>query len=177
MKLETRRGIPTLLLAANLFLLCLGWIMMVYAYPRLPQEMPFWLSFFGQEPIIAKKSVVFFIYPLVQTLFFACFLFFSRIGFSRINPAKRKPGNLSPRQRQLLFNLMKEFVYLVLIFFNLIFIHIQRSLILLAHGVEKGVSTFYFYSLFGIILAFIPFYKIRGTLLIRMEKSQSKKET
>jgi len=52
----------------------------------------------------------------------------------------------------------------------LIFIHLQRSLILLAHGVEKGVRELYFYSLFGIILALIPVYQIRAKIMLRMEK-------
>ena len=65
---------------------------------------------------------------------------------------------------------MKEMVFLILIFFNLIFIHIQRSLILLARGVERGVSELYFYSLFGIILALIPVYQIRAKIMAKMGK-------
>jgi hypothetical protein len=64
--------------------------------------------------------------------------------------------------------LMKEMVFLVLIFFNLIFIHLQRSLILLAYGVERGVRELYFYSLFGIILALIPIYQIRARIMAKM---------
>jgi hypothetical protein len=58
-------------------------------------------------------------------------------------------------------DLQKEFILLVLIFFQLIFIHIQRSLILMAHGVEQGIRPFYFYSVFGIILILIPYYRLR----------------
>ena len=58
----------------------------------------------------------------------------------------------------------KEYMFLTLIFINLIFIHVQRSLILVARHVEKGVDKFYFYSLFGIILILIPYYRLRVKL-------------
>jgi len=58
----------------------------------------------------------------------------------------------------------KEFIYLTMIFFNLIFIHLQRSLILLSHKIETGVDRYYFYALFSIILILIPYYHIREKL-------------
>lgn len=55
----------------------------------------------------------------------------------------------------------KEYMFLTLIFINLIFIHVQRSIILVARQIERGVDKFYFYSLFGIILILIPYYRLR----------------
>ena len=63
--------------------------------------------------------------------------------------------------------IFKEYVYLTLIFFNLIFIHVQRSIILVAHQVAEGVDKYYFYLLFAIILVLIPYYRIRVKLFIR----------
>jgi len=63
--------------------------------------------------------------------------------------------------------IFKEYVYLTLVFFNLIFIHIQRSLILVAHQVAQGVDKYYFYLLFAIILVLIPYYRIRVRLSSR----------
>jgi uncharacterized membrane protein len=170
LKLETKEGILWLLLAANLLLICLGWIVAFYVYPRLPGEMPLWLSFFGQEEIKMNKSPLFFAYPLVQTLFFLIFWRLSRTGSPKIKSSGETPENSHQRQSRLYLNLMKEMVFLVLIFFNLIFIHIQRSLILLARGVERGVRELYFYSLFGIILALLPVYQIRARIMARMGK-------
>jgi len=170
LKFEAKRKILVMLLAANLFLLCLGWIVAFYAYPLLPQEMPLWLSFFRQEVIKVEKSPIFFAYPLVQTLFITGFWILSRSGFSKAKLFVQPDENLSQRQKTLYSNLMKELVSLTLIFFNLIFIHIERSLILLAHGVEKGVMELYFYSLFGMILILIPLYQMRAKMLIRTEK-------
>jgi uncharacterized membrane protein len=166
--LEARKGIVWMLLGANLLLLCLGWIVAFYTYPRLPQQMPLWLNFFGQEVIRMNKSALFFGYPLAQTLFFVIFWLLSRIEFSRIKNSQRALGKSYERQPTLYSNLMREMVFLVLIFFNLIFIHLQRSLILLAYGVERGVRELYFYSLFGIILALIPVYQIRAKIMAKM---------
>jgi hypothetical protein len=69
--------------------------------------------------------------------------------------------------------LLKEYVYLTLIFINLIFIHVQRSLILVARQVEKGVDRFYFYSLFGIILILIPYFRMRVRLAQRWKKEET----
>ncbi|MBN1274648.1 MAG: DUF1648 domain-containing protein [Candidatus Aminicenantes bacterium] len=138
----------------NGLLLAMGWILAVYAYPRLPHVMPFWLNFSGQPVLLMNKSPLFFIYPAAQIIFFFVFLWAaSRFGAGR-----------SQREKE---NANREFVYLALIFFNLIFIHIQRSLILLAHGIEKGVDKLYFISLLGILLLLIPFYRLRSKILPR----------
>jgi hypothetical protein len=125
--------------------------MALYAYARLPERMPLWLNFFGQEPMISDKSPIFFIYVLVQTLLFFVFLYVIRI-IRREHRSAQPPAILS---------LHKEIILLVFIFFQLLFIHIQRSLILLAHGVEKGIRPYYFYSVIGIILILIPYYRMR----------------
>lgn len=140
-----------LLLSFNLILLGISWFMAFYAYARLPSRMPLWLNFFGQDPILSDKSPFFFIYVLVQTFIFVVFL-------SAIRYIQRRKRSIQP---PLVLSLQKEIVLLVSIFFQLIFIHIQRSLILLAHGVEKGIRPYYFYSVFGIILILIPYYHMR----------------
>jgi hypothetical protein len=128
--------------------------MAFYAYPRLPQKIPLWLNFFGQQTVMTDKSPLFFIYLLAQTLFFIFFLVITRIISSRKLVPWKAP-------------IFKEYVYLTLIFFNLIFIHIQRSIILAARQVAQGIDKYYFYLLFAIILVLIPYYRIRVKLSIR----------
>jgi len=161
---------PLFLLAANILLLVAGWIMAIYAYPRLPLKIPLWINFFNQRTLYGQKSLLFFIYPLAQTLFFFSFWLVSRIKFKELRDVKLLVGaidNLSENKRSLLIKIRQEFIYLVLIFFNLIFIHLQRSLILVAHRIEKGISSYYFYALFGIILILIPYYRIRMKLVMK----------
>jgi len=149
-----RKKSVLLLLICNWVLLGTAAVMVFYAYPRLPQKIPLRLYFFGQEPFMTEKSPLFFIYLLVQTLFFIFFLVVTRIISSRKMVPWKAP-------------IFKEYVYLTLIFFNLIFIHIQKSLILVSHQVAQGVDKYYFYLLFGIILVLIPYYRIRVRLSIR----------
>ena len=153
------------LLVANGILVTLSWVMALYAYPRLPQEMPLWINFFKQQVILMEKSPLFFLYPLVQTLF--CLGFW---GISKMDlPAgllTRKKEDFSTERNSLLSSLRKEYIYLNLIFFNLIFIHLQRTIIFLAHDTGTGVNKIYFFSVFLIILLLIPWYRLRKRLLI-----------
>jgi len=145
---------------ANAILLSAGWMMALYAYPRLPESIPMWMNFLGQQILLSTKSLLFFLYPASQTLF--CFIYGS---LQKIMLKKMAiSGQSIPASR-----LKAEFALLSLIFFNLLFIHLQRSIILTAHGLEEGVSEYYFFSLFGIILALIPYYRIRGKILMKKE--------
>jgi hypothetical protein len=153
-KCQTLIKSVTLLLICNWVLLGTAAVMAFYAYPRLPQKIPLRLYFFGQEPFMTEKSPLFFIYLLVQTLLFIFFLVVTRIISSRKMVPWKAP-------------IFKEYVYLTLIFFNLIFIHLQKSLILVSHQVADGVDKYYFYLLFGIILVLIPYYRFRIRLSIK----------
>lgn len=139
----------------NLILISVSWLMVCYAYPRLPDRIPFWIDFMGQKPMIAEKSPFFFVYALAQTLLVIVFLVIVR------HKHLKEKDHISPPVR----DLQKEFILLILIFFQLIFIHIQRSLVLMAHGLEEGIRPLYFYSVFGIILILIPYYRMRLKVL------------
>lgn len=133
--------------------------MVIVAYPKLPQKIPLWLDFFNQQHIMVKKSPLFFLYILAQTLFFILLFYLARKISSRIKVSLEA-------------EILKEYVYLSLIFFNLIFIHVQRSLILVAHQVERGVDKLYFYSLFGIILILIPYFRMRKKLAQKLNRGK-----
>lgn len=158
------------LLAANGLMLAIAWVMAFVAYPRLPESIPLWLNFSGQPVLLAQRSPLFFIYPAAQTAFVGVFWVLSRkavIQRRMFKEEQRASGAASKRE---FLELKKEFVSLVLLFFNLIFIHLQRSLILLSHRIEKGVDPVYFYTLFGVILILIPYYRLRAKLLGRKMK-------
>ncbi len=152
-----------LLLSFNVILLSVTWIMMLQAYPHLPGEIPYWLNLAGQEVIRFPKSPIIFIYPAAQSLFLPLFWLLS----SRWIKKPDSPG-AGAELTEILTGLKKELVLLLMIFFNLIFIHIQRSLIWLAHGLGPGVNKIYFFSLIIIIFLLIPYYRFRRSLIIRM---------
>ena len=158
------------LLAANGLLLVIGWVMAFVAYPRLPESMPLWLNFSGQSVLLVRRSLLFFIYPVAQTAFAVVFWFLSRSAVLSRRMFKEEQSASSSAQKKAFRELKEEFVVLVLLFFNLIFIHLQRSLILLAHRLERGVDPVYFYTLFGVILILLPYYRLRAKLLGRKMK-------
>ena len=65
-----------------------------------------------------------------------------------------------------MLDLKKEVTYLALIFFNLIFIHLQTSLILLSHQIGTGINKYYFSMLIIIIFILIPYYHIRRRMIL-----------
>jgi uncharacterized membrane protein len=135
-----------------------SWVLALYSYPRLPDEMPFWINFMNQPSIMTEKSAVFFIYPVVQTLF--VFLF---MGIARVL-AKRKKKTWQKK-------LLMDYVLLNLIFFNLIFIHVLSSLVLLAHRAGEGINRTYFFSIVIAILLLIPYYRMRAKAMAREQKN------
>ncbi|MFQ6070471.1 MAG: hypothetical protein ACE5LC_08090 [Candidatus Aminicenantales bacterium] len=152
------------LFSANVLLLCLGWLLAFYSYPRLPQAVPLWVNLFGEQPLLMKKNLFFFVYPLAQTVF--CLAFWLAARFSSLFRFVPHKGELvSPEQENALFKLRKEFIYLALIFFNLIFIHLQKSIIFIAHGIRDGVNRVYFFSILAFLILLIPLYRLRLRLL------------
>lgn len=154
-----------LLVLFNLTLLFVSWVMMLRAYPHLPQEIPYWLNLAGQEILRAPKSPLLFIYPVAQSLFLIVFWLAGSVWVRKPDRPAEKP-ELQPA----LTDLKKELVLLFMIFFNLIFIHIQRSLIWLARGAGAGVNKFYFFSLLIIIMLLVPYYRFRRTLIIKLSR-------
>ena len=161
-----QKKVNVFLRLANILLIVVSWILAVYAYPRLPQEVPFSLRAFGHEIIESHKSLWFFLYPAVQTIFVIVFLWRAKgrpLG-------TRPPGNPAPGDNgteEALLDLRREWLLLTLIFINLIFIHLQTSLILLSHHIGRGVNEFYFFSLIAIFLVLIPYYRVRRSLITR----------
>jgi uncharacterized membrane protein len=142
----------------NCILLFISWILALYSYPRLPEQMPLWINFMGQPPMMTNKSPLFFIYPIVQTLFVFLFIGIAHILSLKVGEIWRK-------------KLLKDHVLLSLIFFNLIFIHVQSSLVLFAHQIREGINTTYFFMIFIVILILIPYYRMRAKLLAQEQEN------
>jgi hypothetical protein len=155
----------SLLVFAAWFLLVVSWIMSVYAYPRLPERTALWASLWTAPAIRGEKSPIFFIFPMAQTLFFLAFMGLAKMAFFRAPGPDSKDPPLEDEADKRLLGLKKEVTYLGLIFLNLIFIHLQTSLILISHGLAKGINRFYFAMLFVVLLLLIPYYRIRRQMM------------
>jgi uncharacterized membrane protein len=162
---DSGKGVLKLLAFASWLLLFVSWLMSVYAYHRLPDEMALWISLWRSPAAWSARSPAFFVYPVFQTAVFLAFLALARVLFFRapgLGSEDRPP--LKDRDGRLLA-LKKEVAYLALIFLNLVFIHLQTSLILVSHGLAEGINRFYFTVLLFVLLMLVPYYRVRRQML------------
>ncbi|MEW5900087.1 MAG: hypothetical protein AB1715_01345 [Acidobacteriota bacterium] len=161
-----------LLAGAAWLLLGVSWIMSIYAYPRLPAEIIPWFSLWVVNNTKVGKSPAFFFPPALQTVLFLAVIFLARAVFWR--GAGLAPDEPSARREFLgrLLALRKEVVYLALIFFQLIFIHLQTSLILVSHEAGAGVNRFYVGMILAVLVALIPYYMTRRRMLERENRDR-----
>jgi hypothetical protein len=151
-----------LLLAANLVLLGVVWFVSISVYDRLPQRVLSWSSLWRGHPVLVERSWTFYLYPIAQVVLCAAWLGLAEIFFLR---TPRRGGEIAPpdpAQVRREGTLRREVVYLALIFFNLLFIHLQTSLILLSREIGPGINRPYFVMLLAMLL-FIPgpYYRMR----------------
>jgi len=152
---------------ANGLLVVMAWVAALYVYPRLPQKIALWLSSRGQDLLKVRKSPLFFLYPLAQTLFIFGISFLVQKFYFKKRYATEKSISDDGEKRESLLELDKEFLWLALIFINLIFIHIQTSLVFLSHGIGTGINPYYFFSILGILVMLVPYYMIRRKLFLK----------
>ncbi|MGQ9672953.1 MAG: hypothetical protein ACUVV5_07440 [Candidatus Aminicenantales bacterium] len=164
-----RPGALRLLDISGWVLLGVAWTMSVYAYGRLPEEMVLWKSLLVKNILRVEKSLLFFVFPLAQTIFFFVVRALARAFFFRAHDLGQEVG-AAGQDKEIglrLLDLKKETVFLVLIFSSLIFIHLQTSLILLSHRLVSGINPFYLAMLLAILLILIPYYAVRRKMLLR----------
>ena len=160
------------LLGANLILLGMAWVLSIYGYARLPQDVPSWLALWKGGLPLAKRSLGYFVYPVFQIVFFLALLGLAKEFFLK----EPKPGAeglpLDTEGSRRLRALKREVVYLALIFVNLVFIHLQTSLTLLAHQAVTGFNRYYLAMLL-VMIVFIagPYFRIRRKI-IRTERDR-----
>jgi hypothetical protein len=155
----------TLLAFASWLLLGVSWVMSVYAFPGLPDKVASWTSVWSTEAVRVERSPAFFVYPIAQTLFFLVSLLLAKVVFFRAPGSDFQDRSLQSDGNERLLGLKKEVAYLALIFLNLVFIHLQTSLILISHELAKGINRFYFAMLLVVLLMLIPYYRVRRQML------------
>lgn len=156
-----------MLFAANWVLVAVTWMISAYEYARLPREVAPWLSLWKGGLPRVERSPAFFVYPVSQVVFFVAFLVLAGIFFVRAPERGNRtpPGDAEKARR--LRDLKEEAVSLAAVFFNLIFIHLQTSLILLSRGVGTGINRYYFIMLIAVLLILIPYYHVRRETILR----------
>jgi len=138
----------TFLAALNILLLVAAWIMALWSYPRVPATMAARLSVFGWEFGPRTKSPLFFLCPVIQTLFNLMAAAAGRVAASRSRNAS-------------LGALRREHIYLGTIFLNVALIHLQRNIISLAYLGESSLNTIYIVTLAVILFLIYLYYRVR----------------
>ena len=167
-----KKNVISLLFFSDWLLLGVSWVMSIYAYSRLLHQMALWVSLWKREVIWTQRSLLFFLFPVAQTIIFVLFWIAARTVFFRPLRLDRMGPGLERDKQARLLGLKKEVAYLALIFINLIFIHLQTSLILVSHRLGGGISKFYFIMLVGVLLILIPYYYGRGKMLLRENRGK-----
>ena len=154
-RMRGRKRSVVLLQWANWILLGVSWGMSLQAYLRLTGRMAFWLSVWRQVPVMVDKSWLFFSYPLIQTA--VVFGSLSLAGTYFIGRAGTQD----------LANLRAEVTHLELIFVNILFIHLQTTLLLRSFGIGGGLNVSYMAIIAAVIVILVPYYQIRRRILTR----------
>jgi len=164
--LSSRPATLRLLAAATWVLLGVSWGMSLYVYARLPGEMASWMSVWRGDQAFTGKSLAFFLYPALQTLlFFAALVLNQKLFLSEPRP-KSGSGNPDDSQAGRLRRLREEVASLALIFFHLIFIHLQTTRALLSHHLATGINKTYFIMLFLVLIVLVPYYRLRRQAML-----------
>ena len=155
------------LLAGNLILLAASWFVSASAYDRLPPRISSWSGPLTGHFVPVETSWLFFAYPIGQAVFFVAYLVLTRALFFKGPRAGRDSLPPTDDAAVRLRSLKREVAYLALIFFNLVFIHLQTSLILLSRSLAPGINKAYFFTLLVMILFILgPYYRIRRKIML-----------
>ena len=156
-----------LLLAANLILLGVVWAVSLNAYGQLPPQIASWSSVWTGQPLRVERSGAFFLYPVCQVLFFVIGLGLAEIFVIRA-PRPGIQGRVPDAESAgRIRNLREEVLYLALIFFNLMFIHLQTSRILFSREIGAGINRAYFSGLvLMVIFILLPYYRLRRRIIL-----------
>src|SRR4030043_779488 len=91
---KSGKTVLALLSFAPWLLLIVSWVMSVYAFSRLPEEVALWTSLWSSHAARSAKSLAFFVYPIVQTVCFLASLVLVKVVFFRA-PGLDSEGRLS----------------------------------------------------------------------------------
>jgi hypothetical protein len=136
------------LVALNILLLVVAWIMALWSYPRVPTTMAAQLAVFGWEFGSRTKSPLFFLCPVIQTL-----LNLTAVAASRVATSRSRNARLGA--------LRQEHIYMGTIFVNVALIHLQKNIVSLAYLGKASLNTIYLVTLTVILFLIYFYYRIR----------------
>ena len=153
---------PTLkaLIAINIILILFSWFTFFYYYPKLPSKVPMHFDWKGNVDAWGEKTFSLVMLPVLQTFLFIVFLIISRFPKTFNFPGKEKMDLIPPEKRPLVYDLIRELLFFVLLFVNLLFLYLLRIICLIGIGEGVVFNSVYLYSLIlGIFLVLIYYLR------------------
>jgi uncharacterized membrane protein len=147
MALVSSRKSRLFLMALNGLLVVLVWVMALTTYPRIPEVMPARLEVLGWVFGPRTKSLLFFLFPLLETL---------------LSLLTALAGRLAAFGRSRAGELRREHLYMALVFVNVAFIHLERNVIARAFLGRTTFNRTYFITLLVMIVLICLYYRVRA---------------
>jgi uncharacterized membrane protein len=153
---------PTLkaLIAINIILIFFSWFTFFYYYPKLPSKVPTHFDWKGNVDAWGEKSFSLVMLPVLQTVIFIVFLIISQFPKTFNFPGKEKMDKIPVDKRVLVYDLLKEVLFFIFLFVNLLFLYLLRITCLIGTGERVVFNSVYLCSLIlGIFLVSIYYLR------------------
>lgn len=153
---------PTLkaLIAINIILILFSWFTFFYYYPKLPSKVPMHFDWKGNVDAWGEKTLSLVMLPALQTVLFIVFLIVSRFPKTFNFPGKEKMDKIPVDKRVAVYDLLKEMLFFIYLFVNLLLLYLLRIICLIGMGKPVIFNAIYLYSLIlGIFLVLIYYLR------------------
>jgi uncharacterized membrane protein len=167
---------PTLkaLIAISLILILFSWFTFSYYYPKLPPKVPMHFDWKGNVDAWGEKSFSLVMLPVLQTVIFIVFLIISQFPKTFNFPGKEKMDKIPVDKRVVVYDLLKEMLFFIYLFVNLLFLYLLRMICLIGTGKPVVFNSVYLYSLIlGIFLVSIYYLRKVNFTIKSLLKSPS----
>lgn len=134
--------------------LVLTWLLTLWHYPSLPEEIPIHFGLSGQPDRWGDKGMIFFL-PFLGSFLTFIILFISQHPNSFNYPVKITAENKA-RQGAL----AQRMIHYVLLVINLLFLGLVSDSIHVAMGQQNGLKTFWLYVAIGLLLLIPILYMV-----------------
>jgi len=167
---------PTLkaLITINIILILFSWFTFFYYYPNLPSKVPTHFDWKGNVDAWGEKSFSLVMLPVLQTVIFIVFLIISQFPKTFNFPGKEKMDKIPVDKRVLVYDLLKEMLFFICLFVNLLFLYLLRMICLIGTGKPVVFNSVYLYSLIlGVFLVSVYYLRKANFTIKELLKTAS----
>jgi uncharacterized membrane protein len=167
----SKKGILILL---NITLILFSWYNAYHYYQELPDKIPTHFNFEGKIDKWSQKTPVnFYALPLIQTFIFLMLWFFSNFPKLFNFPQKERVLKLSQSSREIIYEVLKEFMMIISLVINIMFFYILRAIYFSALHQKSELNPAILFAIIGLIFVATAYFLIKvGKLTSFYEKKE-----